>query len=79
MIIQWEITPINLEEFFKRVRKLQIDNEKNRIQILRDLAKEGKIKSISTTKRSKKQLLKDKAKQYGRILYLGVQDYDEIS
>jgi len=51
-------------EFYERVKYLDEDTEENRTRLLLRMAKEGKISSVSSTKRTKKQVIEDYKKNF---------------
>ncbi len=56
--------------FYERKAALGAVTEEECNAILLEMAKEGLIKSISATERSKEQVIQDLAKNFGKILHL---------
>jgi len=56
-------------EFYTEVKKRNLNTEKERLNLLIELTKQGKIKSISKTSRSKEELIKDLSKHFN-VLYI---------
>lgn len=66
-LVAWEMTSGTALEFFKRCMKQKAETEQARIEILIQLAEEGKIDRATTTNKSKEEYMKDKAKHF-RVL-----------
>jgi len=52
------------KEFWQEVVKRGAETEEGRTKILMEFAKQGKLRSLYSTKRSKKRVLDDYAKHY---------------
>lgn len=72
-MIQWEMNIDTALEFWQRVIDRKAETEEERIKILEELAKEGKMNSVSETSRTKKQIVEDKSKHW-RILDVQAKD-----
>jgi hypothetical protein len=57
-------------EFYQRCKDRKAKTEKQRLKIMMELAKEGKLKSVMQTKRTPDQVAKDYAKNFGQVLYI---------
>lgn len=66
-----------LEEFFKRCDAREAVTEKERTEILIEMAKEGWIASVTQTNRTKEQYVEDLKKNYGKILECKPKPKDE--
>lgn len=56
-------------EFFERVKSLKEDTEEARMELLVQMANEGKKISIGQTSRTKEQVIEDYSK-HGKVLYV---------
>lgn len=63
-MLTFMMTPEIAEEFWKRVIERKADTEKERHEILLELAQEGKMLSVSQTKRTKEEYLVDLSKEF---------------
>lgn len=66
----FEMTIAVAAEFYKRCEAQKADTLDERMAILVDMAKEGKMKSVMETKRTADQVAKDMAKNFGKVLYV---------
>ncbi len=62
------MTPAVAEEFFRRCAEREAVTPKERAGILAELAREGQMISVTETKRSRTQYIKDLVKNFGRVL-----------
>lgn len=60
--VMWELDVATLEEFYKRVALKGAQTEQEKVAILIQLAKEGRIKNAFATNRTKEEIIKDKTK-----------------
>jgi uncharacterized protein YpuA (DUF1002 family) len=64
-------------EFFERVGTLKDDNEKNRVNILMDMVKEGRKITVIKTKRTIPEIVEDYQKNYGDVLYVKLNEEEK--
>lgn len=76
MTTQFIMTATVLEEFFLRVKELEVDSEYNRIRLILNMIAEGFPITVIKTERSPEQVVEDYAK-HGDVLYLRAQDPDK--
>jgi len=66
--LMFEMTVDTALEFYERCLKQKAETLEEKTQILIDLAKEGKMKSVMSTDRSMDQVAKDMSKNFGNVL-----------
>jgi hypothetical protein len=69
-VIQWIMNAETALIFYERKAALGAVTENECAAILLEMAKEGLIKSVIATERSKEEVIQDLAKNYGSILHL---------
>lgn len=69
-ILMFEMTLEVAEEFYRRCQERKAETEEARTLILVELAEEGRMKSVIETKRTADQVVKDMAKNFGKVLYV---------
>jgi hypothetical protein len=62
--IAWTMTADIAMEFFKRCQEREAKTEQERVEILVELAEEGKMSNVVVTKKSKDEYVKDKARHF---------------
>ncbi len=62
--LAWEMSVDTALEFYKRCIAQHTETEHEKIVILAQLAKEGKMTSITKTRKSKDDFIADKAKHF---------------
>jgi len=67
--IAFVLQPGFAEEFFLRVMLLTEDNEKNRLALLKQMAKEGKVDAMYSTERTKQQIVDDYKRHFDVLDY----------
>jgi hypothetical protein len=60
----WTMDIDTLEEFYVRATERNAQTEEEKAQILLELAQEGRMKSVSSTARSKDQIISDLKKNF---------------
>jgi len=71
--IAWEMTVEVAMEFYKRCIEQKAETESEKVKVLRQLMEEGKMTRVTTTKKSKEEYIRDKAKHF-KILRVGRND-----
>jgi len=71
MVTAFEMDVAAAEEFFRRCEERQATTQNERVAILIEMAKEGKLRSIVQTKRTMEQYIEDTKKNFGKVLYVG--------
>lgn len=71
--IAWTMDSATAMEFFKRCMERKAETEPERAKILMELAKEGRMKSVVATNKTREEYVKDKAKHF-KILRVGRRD-----
>lgn len=62
--VAWTMTADTAMEFFKRCHERGATTEKERVKILIELTKEGKMNSVVASKKTKEEYIKDKARHF---------------
>lgn len=68
--VAWTMTADTAMEFFKRCHERGANTEPERVKILIELAREGQMKSVVATKKTKEEYIKDKARHF-KVLRAG--------
>lgn len=68
--LAWTMTADIAMEFFKRCQERGANTEPERVEILAELAKEGKMQSVVATNKTKEEYIEDKAKHF-KVLKIG--------
>lgn len=68
--LAWTMTPDTAMEFFQRCQERGAKTEVERVKILGELLKEGKMTSVVATNKTKDEYIRDKAKHFN-ILKVG--------
>lgn len=63
----FQMEPATVEEFWVKVKERNLETEEQRKDLLLEMAKEGKIKSVVQTRRTKEEIVKDYKKNYGNV------------
>ncbi len=63
-MLAWTLTAENAQLFFELCEELKADNEIKRVQILREMARLGKIKGLTKTPMTKEQYMKHLSKNF---------------
>jgi len=71
--IAWEMTVDTALEFYKRCVERNAETEEERMEILAELAKEGKMTSVTSSKNTKEEYIREKAKHF-KILKITKKD-----
>jgi hypothetical protein len=70
--LMFRMTVSELAEFYERCLTQGATTERDRVQILVDMALEGYPVSVSETSRSDKQIIEDTLKHYPNIIVAGL-------
>lgn len=62
--IAWMMTADTAMEFFKRCMETGAETEQEKVEILTDLAREGRMTSVTVTGKSREEYIQDKAKHF---------------
>lgn len=65
--IKWVMDAEVAEEFFRRCEQYHASSEQQRVAILRELAEEGKMKSVSYSESSKEKVIEELKKNFSTI------------
>lgn len=69
-MLMFDLSVENAQEFFERCMKREANTLEERLEILREMAEEGKIKRIMATDRTPDQVAKDLSKHYDNVLII---------
>jgi len=69
-MILWNMDVDTAIEFYKRCMERNAETEEERVEILTELAEEGRINCVSQTNRTPEQVAEDMSKNYGNTLFL---------
>lgn len=73
--IAWTMTADTAMEFFKRCMQTGAKTEKEKVEILIDLAREGQMTNVVVTGKSREDYIKEKAKHF-KILRIKKRETD---
>lgn len=65
--IAWTMTPDTALEFYRRCIERGIKTEKEKVAILKELAREGLMTSVVATNKTQAEFIKDKAKHFNIV------------
>lgn len=65
--LMWEMNLDVLEEFYRRSIERNAESEKEKMDILLELAEEGRMNRVTATKRSKEQIIADLKKNFNAV------------
>ena len=68
-VLVWQMDLETAEEFYTRCMDRNAVTEDERVEILIELANEGRMKSVSKTDRTADQVAEDMSKKFGDVLY----------